>query len=360
MLIYYFNNSINKFFLYGTFHNILFRSLASFFTTLIIILSVGIFVTKRIIKTQISQNMYKKNSITYFRKSKMSTIGGILIIMSILISTLLWNDLLNTYVWYIMFILIGYGIVGFIDDKLKINNSYSTGLTVLKKYLLLSFIALSIIFIIYFLENEVNHTKLIIPLLHNIHPILKIRYIILAYFTIIGTSNAVNLTDGLDGLAIVPIILVSIGLSIIAYITGNVHYHQLFNVLYLKKTPEIIVICTSIIGAGIGFLWFNSYPAQIFMGDTGSLSLGGVLGLISVLLRQELLLIIIGGVFVLETISVIIQIIAIKTTGKKFFLMAPLHHHYELLQNHESKIVTRFWIISVILTFVGLTTLIIF
>lgn len=334
------------------------RSFCSFFTSLSITLittSIAIIIFK---KYKITQKIKTEGPSTHRIKKNTPTMGGILIIVSILTSTILWNDLNNKYIWYIMYILISYGIVGLIDDFLKISKKNTNNGLILKwKYFWLSINALAITIIMYFTLQDVNSLKLIIPFFKNITPYLGFSYIPLAYLTIIGTSNAANLTDGLDGLVIVPIMFITIGLTVLAWITSDVFYESIFNVIYIKNTKEIIIICTSIIGTCLGFLWFNSYPAQIFMGDTGSLALGGTLGIITVILRQELLLIIMGGFLVLETISVILQIIFIKIIGKKIFLMAPLHHHYELKGYKEPKIIVRCWIISLILVIIGIITL---
>ncbi|QTM69296.1 phospho-N-acetylmuramoyl-pentapeptide-transferase, partial [Buchnera aphidicola (Hormaphis cornu)] len=217
--------------------------------------------------------------------------------------------------------------------------------------------AIIIILIMYFSLEDINNTTLNVPFLKKAIPFLKIAYIILVYLTIIGTSNAVNLTDGLDGLVIVPIIFITFSLTVLSWITSDKVYLHNFNIQYLKNANELVIFCTSIIGSCLGFLWFNCHPAQIFMGDTGSLALGGTLGMISALLHQELLLIIIGGFLVIETLSVIFQILFIKLIGKKLFLMAPIHHHFELKQQKEPKIIVRSWIISFILLVIGLITL---
>jgi len=337
---------------------LIFRSICSFFTAFCITLFTTSSVIITLKKYKIIQKIRTEGPITHLFKKNVPTMGGIFVILSIIISTILWIDLNNKYIWYIMYILVSYGIIGLTDDLLKISKkNFKNGFSIKWKYFWLSINALAIITIMYISSKNINNLKLIIPFFKNITPYLGIFYIPLAYITIIGTSNAVNLTDGLDGLIIIPVIIITVGLSILSWMTSNIFYQNIFNVIYLQNTNEIIVFCMSIIGSCLGFLWFNSYPAQIFMGDTGSLALGGTLGIISVILRQELLLIIMGGLLVLETISVILQIISIKIIGKKLFLMAPLHHHYELKGYKEPKIIVRCWIISLILVITGLITL---
>lgn len=258
---------------------------------------------------------------------------------------------------------ISFGVVGFIDDYLKIKRRNSDGLSAKQKYLALSVTALVAIFIIYYNWQDTNATRLVIPFFKDFTPQLGVFFIILSYFTIVGSSNAVNITDGLDGLAIVPTIFTAIGMGVIAYLTGSQIYASHLYLLYIPNSIEIIVLCAALAGAGVGFFWFNSYPAQVFMGDVGSLALGGLLGTIAVLLRQELLLIIMGAVFVAETLSTMIQVSYFRYTrkkygeGRRFFKMAPLHHHFELAGMPETKVIARFWVVSLISVLVALLTL---
>lgn len=256
--------------------------------------------------------------------------GGIMILFAITISTLLWANLVNPYIWFSLFVLLGYGAVGFVDDYRKITRKNTDGLIARWKYFWLSAIALVAVFGMYAIGKDTNATRLVVPFFKEIMPQLGLFYIVLAYFVIVGTSNAVNLTDGLDGLAIMPTVFVAGAFALIAWATGNVEWSSYLYIPHIKYTSELVVFCTAIVGAGLGFLWFNTYPAQVFMGDVGSLALGGALGVIAVLVRQEFLLVIMGGVFVIETLSVILQVGSYKLRKQRIFRMAPIHHHFEL------------------------------
>lgn len=294
---------------------------------------------------------------SHILKQDTPVMGGLAILISIVISVIIFSDLSNWHVWYVLFILITYGILGMVDDLLKIQRKNTNGLNILYKYFWQSLIALILIISIFIFNKDPLFMQLVIPCVTTVMPKLGIWYIVLSYFVIVGTSNAVNLSDGLDGLVIVPIILIALGLAFVACITSNEYFSNLLHVPYINYSGELIVICVAIVGASLGFLWFNTYPAQIFMGDVGSLSLGGALGIIAVCLRQEFLLLIMGGVFVIETISVILQIVFFKLFGKRIFKMAPIHHHFELKGCPEPRIIVRFWIISLILVLIGLITL---
>ncbi|QJC34720.1 phospho-N-acetylmuramoyl-pentapeptide-transferase [Enterobacteriaceae endosymbiont of Donacia crassipes] len=302
-------------------------------------------------KKKISQIIRKNGPITHFAKKKTPTMGGIIILLSIFISVILWSDLSNKYILYILFITFLYSIIGFIDDFYKIILKNSIGLTAYKKIFLQSIV--NIFFILFILINNKKelYIQFIIPFTHKIikYNLNIILYIIIYYFIIIIISNSVNLTDGLDGLAIMPIIFISLGLTCLSYFTGNVYFSKYFNFVYIKNSTELIIICLSIVGSGLAFLWYNAYPAKIFMGDVGSLSLGCMISIIAIFIKQEFLFLIMCGIFIIESISVIIQLIKFKYTKKRFFLMAPLHHHYELQGILEPCIIIRFWIISLIL-----------
>ncbi|MCV2500168.1 MAG: phospho-N-acetylmuramoyl-pentapeptide-transferase [Candidatus Lightella neohaematopini] len=291
------------------------------------------------------------------KKNNTPTMGGIIINITIMLSIFLWIDYNNIFIQYIIFLLIGYGIIGFIDDYYKIHYNNIQGLSATKKYLWQSI--LSIIVIICILTNNTENYKLliIIPFIGYIKIYSWLIFLILSYLVIVGTSNAVNLTDGLDGLAIVPIIFTSTGLLILSFITSSIKLSKYFNVSYINLSSELVVLCIIIIGVSLGFLWFNCYPAKLFMGDVGSLPLGGIIGLISVLIHQESLLLIMGGFFFVETISVIIQVIFFKIVRKRIFLMAPIHHHFELKGYKEQLIVVRVWIICFILLIISLMQL---
>jgi len=283
--------------------------------------------------------------------------GGLLILAAIVVSGLLWADLTNRYVLVTLTVVVAYGIIGFVDDYRKVIRKDSKGLIARWKYFWQSVVALGVAFYLYSSATMSAETSLLVPFFKEVFPQLGIFFIIITYFAIVGTSNAVNLTDGLDGLAIVPTILVAGAFAIFAYVTGNANFAEYLNIPHIPLTSELVIVCTAMVGAGLGFLWFNTYPAQVFMGDVGSLALGGTLGVLAVLVRQELVLIIMGGVFVMETLSVILQVGSYKLRGQRIFRMAPIHHHYELKGWPEPRVIVRFWIISIILVLVGLATL---
>lgn len=283
--------------------------------------------------------------------------GGVMILFSIGVSTLLWANLANPYIWVCLFVLFGYGAIGFVDDFRKITRKNTDGLIARWKYFWMSVVALVAIFWLYWLGHDTDATRLVIPFFKDIMPQLGLFYIVLSYFVIVGTGNAVNLTDGLDGLAIMPTALVAGAFALIAWATGNVNFAEYLHIPYIKYSSEVVVFCTAIVGAGLGFLWFNTYPAQVFMGDVGSLALGGALGVVAILVRQEFLLVIMGGVFVVEALSVILQVGSYKLRKQRIFRMAPIHHHFELKGWPEPRVIIRFWIISLMLVLMGLVTL---
>lgn len=306
---------------------------------------------------QIGQVVRNDGPESHFSKRGTPTMGGIMILASIGVSTLLWASLDNPYVWFVLFVLFGYGAVGFVDDYRKVVRKNTDGLIARWKYFWLSVIAFVAVIGMYLLGKDSNATLLVVPFFKEIMPQLGLFYIVLSYFVIVGTSNAVNLTDGLDGLAIMPTVLVSAAFALIAWATGNVNFADYLHIPYIKYSAELVVVCTAMVGAGLGFLWFNTYPAQVFMGDVGSLSLGGAIGTIAVLVRQEFLLVIMGGVFVIETLSVILQVGSYKLRKQRIFRMAPIHHHFELKGWPEPRVIVRFWIVSLILVLLGLVTL---
>ena len=283
--------------------------------------------------------------------------GGVMILFSIGVSTLLWANLTNPYVWICLFVLFGYGAIGFVDDFRKITRKNTDGLIARWKYFWMSVVALVAIIWLYWLGHDTDATRLVIPFFKDIMPQLGLFYIVFSYFVIVGTGNAVNLTDGLDGLAIMPTALVAGAFALIAWATGNVNFAEYLHIPYIKYSSEVVVFCTAIVGAGLGFLWFNTYPAQVFMGDVGSLALGGALGVVAILVRQEFLLVIMGGVFVVEALSVILQVGSYKLRKQRIFRMAPIHHHFELKGWPEPRVIIRFWIISLMLVLMGLVTL---
>ncbi|VTR26245.1 Phospho-N-acetylmuramoyl-pentapeptide-transferase [Serratia fonticola] len=285
---------------------------------------------KRLQEMSFGQVVRNDGPESHFSKRGTPTMGGIMILTSITISVLMWAYPSNPYVWCVLFVLVGYGIVGFVDDYRKVVRKDTRGLIARWKYFWQSVIALVVAFAMYAVGKDTPATELVVPFFKDIMPQLGLLYVALAYFVIVGTSNAVNLTDGLDGLAIMPTVFVAAGFALVAWATGNMNFANYLHIPYLRHAGELVIVCTAIVGAGLGFLWFNTYPAQVFMGDVGSLALGGALGTIAVLLRQEFLLLIMGGVFVVETLSVILQVGSFKLRGQRIFRMAPIHHHYEL------------------------------
>ncbi len=294
---------------------------------------------------------------THLVKAGTPTMGGGLIIIAMAISTFLWSDLTNFYVWVALATLLMFGAIGFVDDYRKIVKQDPKGLSAKEKYGYQTAAGFFIAIALYIAADIPAETQLIVPFFKEIAIDMGLMFIIFSYLVIVGSSNAVNLTDGLDGLAIMPTVLVGGALGIFAYVTGHVNFAEYLSIPYIQGVGEVAIFCGAMVGAGLGFLWFNTYPAQVFMGDVGALSLGAALGVVAVITRQELVLFIMGGVFVVETLSVVIQVISFKLTGRRVFRMAPLHHHYELKGWAEPKIIVRFWIITLILVLFGLATL---
>ena len=333
------------------------RAILATLTSLLMAIVIGPTMIKWLQQLQIGQTVRDDGPQTHLQKMGTPTMGGVLILAAIITSVILWADLSNKYVWVTLTILIGYGVVGFVDDYRKVVRKDSKGLIARWKYFWQTVIALAVAIFLYSTTTQAEETQLVVPFFKDVVPQLGLMYIAFVYFTVVGSSNAVNLTDGLDGLAIVPTILVAGALAIFAYVTGNINFAIYLHIPFIPQTSELVIICGAIISAGLGFLWFNTYPAEVFMGDVGSLALGGVLGIIAVLVRQEIVLVIMGGIFVIETLSVIIQVGSFKLRGKRVFRMAPIHHHFELKGWPEPKVIVRFWIISLILVLVGLATL---
>lgn len=333
------------------------RMILGVLTSLFIALFVGPFLIKRLGEYQIGQSIRSDGPQTHLGKTGTPTMGGLLILVSIAVSTLCWADLENRFVWTVFMVTFLFGIIGWIDDYKKVVNKNSRGLPARYKYLFQSVIGFSAAVFLYQTATVPAETQLIVPFVKTINIDLGWFYILLTYFVIVGTSNAVNLTDGLDGLAILPTVMVAGALAIFAYVTGNVRFSEYLGIPYVPGVGEVAIFCGAMAGAGLGFLWFNTYPAQVFMGDIGALALGAALGVVAVVVRQELVLFIMGGVFVMETVSVILQVGSFKLTGRRIFHMAPLHHHYELKGWPEPRVIVRFWIITVILVLVGLASL---
>lgn len=333
------------------------RILCAALTSLFIALWFGPSMITWLKQLQIGQSIRDDGPKSHLSKAGTPTMGGVLVLVAVTISLLLWGDLTNKYLWLALLVMLGFGVVGWVDDHRKVVLKNSKGLPARWKYFWQSLIGLALAGYLFFTAQSPVETQLIVPFFKNIHIALGVLFILLTYFVVVGSSNAVNLTDGLDGLAILPIVLVSAGLGIFAYLTGNSQFSEYLNIPYVDGVGELSVFCSALMGAGLGFLWFNSYPAEVFMGDVGSLALGAALGTVAVAIRQEILLFIMGGVFVAETVSVILQVGYFKMTRERIFRMAPLHHHFELKGWAEPKVIVRFWIITVILVILGLMTL---
>ncbi|EHC2254078.1 phospho-N-acetylmuramoyl-pentapeptide-transferase [Escherichia coli] len=342
---------------FNVFSYLAFRAIVSLLTALFISLWMGPRMIAHLQKLSFGQVVRNDGPESHFSKRGTPTMGGIMILTAIVISVLLWAYPSNPYVWCVLVVLVGYGVIGFVDDYRKVVRKDTKGLIARWKYFWMSVIALGVAFALYLAGKDTPATQLVVPFFKDVMPQLGLFYILLAYFVIVGTGNAVNLTDGLDGLAIMPTVFVAGGFALVAWATGNMNFASYLHIPYLRHAGELVIVCTAIVGAGLGFLWFNTYPAQVFMGDVGSLALGGALGIIAVLLRQEFLLVIMGGVFVVETLSVILQVGSFKLRGQRIFRMAPIHHHYELKGWPEPRVIVRFWIISLMLVLIGLATL---
>jgi phospho-N-acetylmuramoyl-pentapeptide-transferase len=343
---------------FRVFDYITFRCILATLTALIVSLFLGPFVIRQLTHYQIGQPIRKEGPKSHYGKAGTPTMGGILILIAVTFSVLLWGDLTNRYIWTTLIVMLGFGFIGFFDDYLKLIKNNSQGLLPRYKYFWQSIIGFSAAILLFYTAHYPTETQLIVPFFKSITIGLGVYYIFFTYFVIVGTSNAVNLTDGLDGLAILPTVMIVGALAVMAYATGNINFAKYLFIPYVPRVGEITVFCGAIVGAGLGFLWFNAYPAMIFMGDVGALGLGAALGVIAVIIREELVLMLMGGIFVLETVSVIMQVAYFKITGgKRIFKMAPIHHHLELKGWPEPRIIVRFWIITFILVLLGLATL---
>ncbi len=339
-------------------HYLTMRAILSVLTALFIALWIGPAMIEKLRLMKIGQAVRSDGPGSHLVKSGTPTMGGALIIVAITASTLLWGDLHNAYVWLALAVMLLFGAVGWVDDYRKVVESNPRGLPGRWKYFWQSIGGLVAALALYALATTPADTALLIPMFRQFSlPLGMSGFILLSYFVIVGTSNAVNLTDGLDGLAIMPTVMVAAALAVFAYLSGNIRFAQYLHIPYVVGGGELVVVLASIIGAGLGFLWFNAHPAQVFMGDVGALALGALLGVCAVIVRQEIVLFIMGGIFVLETVSVILQVASFKLTGRRIFRMAPIHHHFELKGWPETKVVVRFWIISLVLVLLGLSTL---
>jgi len=342
---------------FGVFEYLTFRAMLGVGTALLISLLVGPCVIRWLQSVKAGQPIRELGPQSHLAKAGTPTMGGALILIAIAVSMLLWGDLGNVYVWVALLTTMGFGLIGGWDDYLKLSRRNSDGLAARWKYLGQSVIALVAAVFLFLIAETPAETSLLIPLIKDALIPLGLGFIVLTYFVVVGSSNAVNLTDGLDGLAIMPTVLVAAGLAAFAYVTGHYEFATYLGLPYIAGVGELSVFCATIVGAGLGFLWFNSYPAQVFMGDVGALALGAALGIVAVMVRQEIVLFIMGGIFVLETVSVMLQVASYKLTGRRIFRMAPIHHHFELKGWPEPKVIVRFWIITVILVLIGLATM---
>ncbi|UZJ46082.1 phospho-N-acetylmuramoyl-pentapeptide-transferase [Marinimicrobium sp. C6131] len=333
------------------------RAILGVLTALVISLLLGPWMIRRLNYLQIGQAVRSDGPQTHLSKSGTPTMGGTLILAAIFISTLLWTDLSNRYVWVVLVVTGIFGAVGWVDDYRKVVQSNSRGLPARWKYFWQSVAGVGAALFLYSTAVTPAETQLFVPFFKNVALDMGLFYLVITYFVIVGSSNAVNLTDGLDGLAIMPSVMVGSALGIIAYLSGHVEFANYLHIAHIPGAGELVIFCGALAGAGLGFLWFNTYPAQVFMGDVGALALGAALGVIAVIVRHEIVLFIMGGIFVMETVSVILQVASFKLTGRRIFRMAPLHHHYELKGWPEPRVIVRFWIITVMLVSFGLATL---
>ena len=342
---------------FGVFQYLTLRAILAACSAMLISMLVGPFVIARLNDLQIGQTIRSEGPESHLVKAGTPTMGGALILLAVLGSTVLWADLDNRYVWIVIVTTAAFGAIGWVDDYRKVVRKDTRGLPARWKYLWQSVAALVCTVLLFTTAVTPEETTLYVPFFKDVAWSMGWLFVPFSYFVIVGSSNAVNLTDGLDGLAIMPTVMVATGLGVIAYLAGHVEFADYLNIAYLSGTGELVVFCGAIAGAGLGFLWFNTYPAMIFMGDVGALALGAALGVVAVITRHEIVLFIMGGIFVLETLSVIIQVSSFKLTGRRVFRMAPIHHHFELKGWPEPRVIVRFWIITVMLVLFGLATL---
>lgn len=342
---------------FAVFQYLTVRAVLGVLTALGLSLLLGPWVIRRLTELRIGQAVRTDGPQTHLSKSGTPTMGGALILTALFVSTLLWSDLSNRYVWVVLIVTAVFGIVGWVDDYRKVAFKDPKGLPARWKYFWQSVTGIGAAVFLYLSAQSPAETQLFVPFFKNVAINMGIFYIIFTYFVIVGTSNAVNLTDGLDGLAIMPCVMVAGALALIAYLSGHSQFSQYLHIAYIPGAGELVIFCTALVGAGLGFLWFNTYPAQVFMGDVGALALGAALGLVAVIVRHEFVLFIMGGIFVLETVSVILQVASFKLTGRRIFRMAPIHHHFELKGWPEPRVIVRFWIITLVLVLIGLATL---
>ncbi|MDA8421777.1 MAG: phospho-N-acetylmuramoyl-pentapeptide-transferase [Nitrospiraceae bacterium] len=342
---------------FNVFRYITFRSAGAVLTALLVTFVLGPSMIAWLRRLKVGQHVRNDGPQTHLAKQGTPTMGGLLIVAALVSSVLLWSDLRNKYVWVVLFATLAFGGIGFWDDYLKVVKKRSTGLRAIQKFGLQIIASAVIGFFLYYNPGDPNSTSLSLPFLKRIFLDLGWFYIPFVIIVIVGSSNAVNLTDGLDGLAIGLVGIAATANAVIVYLGGNKIIAEYLKILYIPGSGELTIFCGALLGASLGFLWYNAHPAEVFMGDVGSLSLGGALGTLGVVTKHELILVIVGGIFVIETISVILQVGSYKLTGKRIFRMAPIHHHFEQIGWPESKVITRFWIIGIILALVSIATL---
>ena len=342
---------------FSVFQYLTLRTMVSAMTALFLSLIIGPVFIDKLSKQQISQKVRSDGPQSHLSKEGTPTMGGGLIIIVICIATLCWGDLSNRYIWLALLVTGAYGLIGWLDDYLKISRQSSEGLVARWKILWQSLVGVIAATYLYITADSAVQTDLIVPFFKEVALPLGIGFVLISTLMLVGMSNAVNLTDGLDGLAILPAVMVAGGLGLVAYLVGNVEYSSYLQIPYVVGSGELSVFCGALIGSGLGFLWFNTYPAQVFMGDVGSLALGAALAIVAIIIRHEIVLLIMGGLFVLETASVIVQVMSFRLTGKRVFRMAPIHHHFELKGWAEPKVIVRFWIVTLVLVTIGISSL---
>lgn len=342
---------------FSVFQYLTLRAILGALTALVLSFLIGPMMIRKLTEYKVGQAVRDDGPESHLKKAGTPTMGGALILVSISVSTLMWGDLTNHYLWAVLLVTLGFGVIGWIDDYKKVVYQDPKGLSARAKFLGQSLVAAVAVGVVYSMATLPAETELIFPFFKDLVFDLGLLYLPLAWVVVVGSSNAVNLTDGLDGLAIMPTVLVGGALGVFAYLSGHAEFAHYLSIPSLPASGELVVFCGALVGAGLGFLWFNAYPAMVFMGDVGALALGAALGMVAVLVRQELVLLIMGGIFVLETVSVMIQVASYKLTGKRVFRMAPIHHHFELKGWPEPRVIVRFWIITFILVLVGLASL---
>ena len=342
---------------FNVFQYLTLRAILGVLTALTISLIIGPGMIRWLGAYKIGQQVRRDGPQTHLSKAGTPTMGGAMILVAVAVSTLLWSELNNRFVWIVLIVTLLFGLIGGVDDYLKLRYGNSKGLSARSKFFWQTLAGLGAGVVLYMTAHTPAETGLIVPVFKGVLIPMGLFFIPWVYLVVVGSSNAVNLTDGLDGLAIMPTVLVAGALAVFAYATGHATFANYLQIPFIAGVGEITVFCGALVGAGLGFLWFNTYPAQVFMGDVGALALGAALGLVAVIVRQELVLVVMGGVFVMETVSVILQVASYKLTGRRIFRMAPLHHHFELKGWPEPRVIVRFWIITVILVLAGLATL---